>query len=37
MGSRIDENDASKVLSNMIDIPTLLTNVPKFSVLGRLQ
>lgn len=34
---RIDEDDAEKVLSNVVDMPTLLSNAPKFSVQGELQ
>lgn len=33
---RIDEDDAEKVLSNVVDMPTLLSNAPKFSVQGEL-
>ena len=33
---RFDENDAEKVLSNMVDLPTLLTNAPKFNCQGEI-
>ena len=36
--SRVDdENDPEKVLSNMVDFPTVLTNAPKFSIQGEQQ
>lgn len=32
VATRIDEDDAEKVLSNVVDFPTMLTNAPKFKV-----
>ena len=34
---RLDEDDNEKILSNVVDFPTMLTNAPKFHIQGELQ
>jgi len=33
----MDEDDGEKSLSNMVEIPTLLANAPKFYIQGELK